>query len=87
MDLQGKNTPESLQDPPALVDQETAAERLGCEPLTLADWRYKGIGPRFVKVGRLVRYAPEELQSWIEQNTCPSTSDDVPKASKDRGIK
>jgi hypothetical protein len=33
-----------------------AAVRLGLEPGTLANWRWSGQGPRFVKVGGRVRY-------------------------------
>lgn len=64
----------------ALLDPKTAADFLGCSEWTLAEWRCTGNGPHFVKVGRLVRYSPEALQAWIEQNTYTSTSDDLPKA-------
>jgi hypothetical protein len=33
--------------------------------LTLSDWRVKGIGPRFRKVGRLVRYHLDDLDLWL----------------------
>jgi hypothetical protein len=33
---------------------------------TLADWRYRRRGPAFVKVGRLVRYRPEDLDAWLD---------------------
>lgn len=34
--------------------------------LTLADWRTKGIGPDYVKVGRLIRYRQADLDAWVE---------------------
>lgn len=33
---------------------------------TLAQWRYKGIGPRYVRVGRHVRYRSADLERWLE---------------------
>ena len=63
----------------ALLDTKAAAAFLGCSTWTLCEWRCTGAGPRFVRVGRLCKYAPEALQAWIERNTCNSTSDDLPK--------
>ena len=33
---------------------------------TLADWRTKRIGPKYLKVGRLVRYRQVDLDAWLE---------------------
>lgn len=33
---------------------------------TLADWRYKGVGPRFAKFGKHVRYRRSDLDAWVE---------------------
>ena len=38
---------------------------LGVPEATLANWRYMGRGPRFVRVGRHVRYQPEAVRSWL----------------------
>jgi len=32
---------------------------------TLADWRYKGAGPAFSQVGRLVRYKVDDLEAFF----------------------
>jgi hypothetical protein len=68
-----KRGPSSI--PGALRYPEDAAEFLGCSVWTLAEWRCKGIGPRFVKVGGRVRYAPEDLTAWIASRTVASTSE------------
>jgi hypothetical protein len=34
--------------------------------LTLSDWRTKGIGPAYVKVGRLIRYRIADLDAWLD---------------------
>lgn len=49
------------------------AEYLQVTEATLADMRYRSRGPRFVKVGRLVRYRREDLEAWLEtSNRKPS---------------
>lgn len=54
-----------------LTPVEVAAE-LGMAPRTLANKRSNpdrhGAGPRFVKVGRLVRYRRADLESWLAAN-------------------
>jgi predicted DNA-binding transcriptional regulator AlpA len=42
-----------------------AAKYLGNAEQTLARWRHEGVGPRFVKIGRLVGYRKSDLERWI----------------------
>lgn len=42
-----------------------AAEVLGVPVPTLAQWRYRGQGPRYSKVGSLVRYSRRDLDAWL----------------------
>jgi excisionase family DNA binding protein len=46
---------------------EEVAQRLKVSPETLRDWRKRGIGPRAVKVGRLVRYSRADVTDWLQQ--------------------
>ena len=48
-----------------LMEPEVAA-RLRVSLACLRRWRLERRGPRFVKVGSLVRYPAEELDQWIE---------------------
>jgi hypothetical protein len=62
-----------------LVTTEQAAEYIGGDdkPLktnTLEGWRVQGIGPRYIKIGRLVRYRVEDLDTFLEAHTRQSTS-------------
>lgn len=41
---------------------------LGVPSATLANWRYQGYGPPFVKVGRQVRYRIDDLDRWLRAN-------------------
>lgn len=43
---------------------------------TLAEWRYERRGPRYRKLGRLVVYALDELEEWIEASAKLGESDD-----------
>lgn len=58
----------SAAQAPLLTPGEVAT-RLHVAEQTLAQWRWKGVGPPFLKVGRAVRYAPQDLERWISQNT------------------
>jgi excisionase family DNA binding protein len=49
-----------------LTDIEVAA-RLGVSPFTVRSWRRKGVGPRFLKMGRAVRYRPEDVDEYVRQ--------------------
>lgn len=49
-----------------LTDSEVAA-LLGASLQTVRNWRWRGEGPRFVKLGgRMVRYRPADVQAFIE---------------------
>lgn len=51
-----------------LLDCNPAAEYLGLSPITLADWRVQGRGPRYVKLGRRVKYDIADLDDYIAEN-------------------
>ena len=56
------------------LDSTQPAERLTNRKNTIEGWRVKGIGPRYVKIGRLVRYRIEDVEAWLEAQTRTSTS-------------
>ncbi len=58
-----------------LLNQGQAAAILGLRPKTLEIWRHRGGGPRFVKIGRLARYRPSDLDDYINGRVRTSTSD------------
>jgi excisionase family DNA binding protein len=43
------------------------AERLGVSRFTVRSWRMKGVGPRFMKMGRAVRYRPQDVDDYERQ--------------------
>jgi len=42
---------------------------------TLRNWRVRGEGPKFLKIGRLVRYRLSDVLAWEEASLRSSTSD------------
>ena len=55
-----------------LLTPDDVAELLGVPRATLRQWRYKGIGPRGVRVGKYVRYRPEDIDAWVEHQADPA---------------
>ena len=56
--------------PGDLVDENEAAAILGARVQTLRNWRWRGEGPRFRKIGsRLVRYYRTDLAAFIAGDT------------------
>lgn len=51
-----------------LSPDEVAAAIPGVTKNTLAMWRYEGKGPRYRKLGRVVVYALDEVEAWIEDS-------------------
>ncbi|KAA0591980.1 hypothetical protein J2848_003831 [Azospirillum lipoferum] len=53
---------------------EEAAEQLRLSAWTLRQWRCKGRGPKFMKIGRRVLYRKKDILSFVTSNTYSSTS-------------
>ena len=68
-------TVEELELRTVTVSPEDLAERLGNTPDTLANWRWRGDGPPYVRVGRRIRYRLTDLAEWLDAHTRTSTSD------------
>ncbi len=57
------------------LESTQLANELGAKLNTIEGWRVKGIGPKFIKIGRLVRYRRSDVDAWLESQTRNSTSD------------
>jgi predicted DNA-binding transcriptional regulator AlpA len=62
-------------DVDAALNENQAAEFLGLSTRTLQAWRVRGGGPRYVKIGRSVRYQRRELVMFQESHTVGSTTE------------
>ena len=50
----------------AMLNTHQAAAALGLRPQTLAEWRTRGIGPRYRKYGRAVRYSMTDIVAYAD---------------------
>lgn len=57
-----------------IFDETEAAQFLRVSTRTLQSWRVSGRGPEFIKVGRVVRYRRETLETWLDRQTRTSTA-------------
>jgi len=47
------------------LTEKDVAKQINVSLATLRRWRLEQRGPRFVKIGALVRYRPEDLEQWM----------------------
>ena len=64
---------------PALATPTEVAEYLHTTTAALAQDRYKGTGPKFIKRGSRVLYGWRDVLEWLDRNTFQRT--DEPDAS------
>lgn len=76
----GENEDEAL----GLLTTQAAALWLGVSTSQLEKWRCLGGGPKFIQVGRLIRYSRAHMRNYIAERTKRSTSDIGPAKTTDR---
>ena len=52
-----------------LLSDREVANTCAISVATLRKWRSQGRGPRFLKIGALVRYRPDDISAWIDHQT------------------
>ena len=57
----------------ALPEREVA-DTLGLSVATLRAWRHRGKGPRFLRLGRSVRYLPADVADFVRASAVDTTS-------------
>jgi predicted DNA-binding transcriptional regulator AlpA len=60
---------------PKLLNERDVAELLALDVRTIQNWRQRGGGPRFVRLGGAVRYRPSDIEAFVEAGMRCSTSD------------
>jgi len=63
---------DNLQD---VMTTTESANYLRLQKNTLEVWRLKGIGPKFLKLGRRVLYRRRDLETFMAERERSSTSD------------
>jgi len=59
----------------ALLTPKQLAEYLTLKPKTIETMRRRGDGPRFIKVGRSVRYRGCDINEYLDDQTRESTTE------------
>ena len=64
---------------PAALTERQVAEQFGLSVATRRAWRHRGKGPRFLRLGRSVRYLPSDVDEFVRASavdTKPDSSSD-----------
>ncbi|MPZ67753.1 MAG: helix-turn-helix domain-containing protein [Pseudonocardiaceae bacterium] len=35
---------------------------------TIYDWNYRGVGPKYCRIGRHIRFRPADVEAWLQQH-------------------
>ncbi len=62
---------------PEMLTPEELAELVHTTPGQLAQLRYRGGGPRYMKFGRKVLYRREDVEAYLEENSYARTDQPV----------
>jgi len=58
-----------------VLTEKQVAEMLGVTDRTLQSWRFKGVGPRFIRISRrCVRYEQSAIEEFIEAHSVRNTA-------------
>lgn len=52
-----------------LFDTDDLAKFLKVPAKTIREWRHKGVGPKYVRMGKHVRYHSEDIMEWLDDAT------------------
>jgi predicted DNA-binding transcriptional regulator AlpA len=52
-----------------LLDEAKLAAKLAVSRSTLQSWRYAGKGPRYIKVGKFIRYRNADVDAYLRAQT------------------
>ncbi len=64
------------KDSKKILPPRAAGEYLGISPLTLANWRVLGKGPRFIRLSsRKIAYRLYDLEAWLTERVFSSTTE------------
>jgi predicted DNA-binding transcriptional regulator AlpA len=68
-DPNDKHVSEWVSRADELIDEARLAAQLSVSRSTLQSWRYAAKGPRFIKIGRLIRYRAADVDAYLRAQT------------------
>ena len=75
----------SAEIQPEYLDTRCAAAYLSCSKSFLDQGRVRGDGPPYFKLGHSVRYKRDDLDAWMDENGCQSTSEYMAQGANPSG--
>jgi predicted DNA-binding transcriptional regulator AlpA len=75
---------ERLRTETALTESKVA-EQLGLSVATLRAWRHRGKGPRYLRLGRSVRYLPSDVDNFVRASAVDTRSVSASDGEADLG--
>ncbi len=66
---------DQTQGTPRALTEREVGERLGLSVATLRAWRHRGKGPRFLRLGRSVRYLPSDVDDFVRASAVDTRSE------------
>ncbi|MHA3722556.1 helix-turn-helix transcriptional regulator [Leucobacter sp. HY1910] len=67
-----------------LLDIEELANYLGIPVATIYDWRVRGHGPRAHRLGKHLKFALSDIQTWMAEQREPGPVSQASDASPER---
>ena len=64
----------TMSDTTRALTEREVADMLGLSVATLRAWRHRGKGPRFLRLGRSVRYLPSDLDDFVRASAVDTRS-------------
>jgi len=52
-----------------LITASDVKDQIGTSVNTLANWRSEGVGPKYIKVGHMVKYRQSDIDAWLTSKT------------------
>jgi hypothetical protein len=71
--------------PTLLITSEESGAILRVHPRTLANWRARGRGPRYIRIGRRPFYRMRDLEEWLDSHSFVTIAAE-PAAARETGI-
>jgi excisionase family DNA binding protein len=62
---------QTKEERPAYMTAAEVAEHYRLPLQTIYGWRYKGTGPKAVKLGRHLRYRRSDVEKWADEQAAP----------------
>jgi excisionase family DNA binding protein len=63
--------PSAISESTDLIGPNELSVELGIPLGTIYQWNHRGVGPRFIKVGKHVRYRRSDIDEWMNRRAVP----------------